>query len=362
MPRLDLSEIQIPTLVLDETRARKNLKFMAAKAAVQGIRFRPHFKTHQSSQVGEWFREEGVESITVSSLSMALYFADNGWRDILVAFPVNLREMETINNLAGRVRLGLLVETAEVAARLEKMLEVPVDIWIKVDTGMHRTGIDVKDVDTILSLVQTIRDFPKLRLRGLLTHAGQTYHAKSTEEIKALYTESCLNLLDLKRKLEKNGVVGLELSVGDTPGCWLSEDLGQVDEIRPGNFIFFDVMMMDFGVCTVEDIALAVACPVVALHPDRSEAVIYGGAVHLSKDVIEKDGKYIYGYAAIPHEDGWEFAGYENYVKAVSQEHGVVHLEKGIIKRLKVGDLLYILPVHSCLTASCLSNAYHIIP
>jgi D-serine deaminase-like pyridoxal phosphate-dependent protein len=364
MSTFDLSQIQTPTLVFDEGQARKNIKRMAAKAAAQHIRFRPHFKTHQSAQVGQWFRDEGVESITVSSLTMAQYFAENGWEDILVAFPVNLREMEAINALAGRVWLGLLVESCEVVDRLEKELQAPVGIWIKIDTGAQRTGIDAMDVEAVLALVNAINQCEKLNLRGLLTHAGQTYHAESTDEIKTMYAESCRSMLVLKRQLEEQGIAGLEVSVGDTPGCWLSEDLGEVDEMRPGNFVFFDAMMMDLGVCAPEDVALAVACPIVSLHPERGEVVIYGGAVHLSKDVIERDGMHIYGYAAFPQknrwekgqENGWSFAGRENYVRALSQEHGVVCLEKSHLDRLNVGNLLYILPAHSCLAVDALGE------
>jgi D-serine deaminase-like pyridoxal phosphate-dependent protein len=72
---LDTSTIATPTLLLDEGRARRNLDGMAARAARAGVRFRPHFKTHQSARIGEWFREAGVHSITVSSVRMAAYFA-----------------------------------------------------------------------------------------------------------------------------------------------------------------------------------------------------------------------------------------------------------------------------------------------
>lgn len=361
MMKFNPDQIEKPALVLDEVKARRNIRNMAEKTAAQGIRFRPHFKTHQSAQVGEWFREEGVKSITVSSLSMARYFAEHGWQDILVAFPANLREIRTINDLAKQVKLGLLVESSDVAEELDQSLKAPVDIWVKIDTGYHRTGIDCVNIEAILALIRKIKQSGNLNLRGLLTHAGQTYHADSPEEITALYTESCRALLDLKMKLEKAGIVNLALSVGDTPGCWLSEDLGEVDEIRPGNFIFFDAMMMDFGVCGADDIALAVACPVVALHPERNEAVIYGGAVHLSKDVIQKKYRSIYGYIAFSYENGWRISGLESYVKSLSQEHGVVYLSENDFERLEIGDLLYVIPVHSCLTASCLNNNYHII-
>jgi D-serine deaminase-like pyridoxal phosphate-dependent protein len=353
----NLQQIETPTLLVDEEKARKNLKHMAAKAAAEHIRFRPRFKTHQSAQIGEWFREEGITAITVSSLSMAAYFAEYGWNDILVAFPVNLREMAAIQRLAAEVHLGLLVESPEAVAALGEQLASPVDIWIKVDTGLHRAGLDVNDVEAVRRLTLDIQRFPNLNLRGLLTHAGQTYHAHSTGEIKELYAQSWQALVRLRDELYRLGMDELELSVGDTPGCWLSDSLGQVDEIRPGNFIFFDSMMADLGVCSVEEIAVAVACPVVALHPQRSEVVVYGGAIHLSKEaLVEEDGKLFYGYVAFLTGDSWQFTGRENKVIALSQEHGVLRMKPSDFSRLKIGDLVGILPVHSCLAVDCLKK------
>ena len=105
--------ISKPTMLLNAETTRRNIARMAQKARGAGIRFRPHFKTHQSAAIGEWFRAQGVTAITASSLEMAEYFANAGWDDITVAFPVNVREMDTINRLAQRIELNLLVEAPE---------------------------------------------------------------------------------------------------------------------------------------------------------------------------------------------------------------------------------------------------------
>ncbi len=77
---------------------------MAQKAKAHNLIFRPHFKTHQSAEIGNWFKDEGVNKITVSSVQMAEYFAESGWKDILIAFPVNIRETEQINRLASKIK------------------------------------------------------------------------------------------------------------------------------------------------------------------------------------------------------------------------------------------------------------------
>ena len=87
-----LNNITKPTLLLDKQKCLLNIRRMKHKANRNNVQFRPHFKTHQSIEIGEWFRQEGVLSISVSSLKTAKYFAGAGGDDITIVFPVNLRE------------------------------------------------------------------------------------------------------------------------------------------------------------------------------------------------------------------------------------------------------------------------------
>ena len=67
-----------PTFLIDEIKCKSNINFMAEKAASHNLIFRPHFKTHQSLEIGSWFKEIGVSKITVSSIEMASYFSVEG--------------------------------------------------------------------------------------------------------------------------------------------------------------------------------------------------------------------------------------------------------------------------------------------
>ena len=62
-------QVTEPTMVLNEEVCKSNIARMAAKAKAANVVFRPHFKTHQSREIGEWFRASGVDKITVSSLT-----------------------------------------------------------------------------------------------------------------------------------------------------------------------------------------------------------------------------------------------------------------------------------------------------
>lgn len=349
MPHPIYSSIQKPTLLINVEQAKANIAFMAHKARSQGVRFRPHFKTHQSAEIGEWFRAEGVNAITVSSVDMAIYFADNGWEDITLAFPVNRRQVEALYSLARRVKLGLLVESLESTQWLQTAA-LPADIWIKIDSGAHRTGIPWDQTQAVLALLEAGRS---LNLRGLLTHAGSTYGAADPA---AVYAESTSRMLNLRDQLQTLSGLRLQVSVGDTPGCTLSANLGPVDEIRPGNFVFYDAEQYAFGSCRAEQIAVAAACPIVALHPERETVVIYGGAIHLSKDYWTQNGHACYGLVTLPTAEGWSAPLPGAYVASLSQEHGILRIPAAQFQDFQIGGLVNILPAHSCLTAQALGR------
>src|SRR6056297_2265781 len=149
-------QIQRPTLVVNKNRAENNIRTMAEKASQSGVEFRPHFKTHQSAVVAEWFAASGVQHITVSSVRMALYFAAHGWKDITIAFPVNLREIDDINDLADKVNLNLLVLSEAVTEKLASRLKTQVGVWIKIDVGYGRTGIPWDRAKDVVQLAAQI--------------------------------------------------------------------------------------------------------------------------------------------------------------------------------------------------------------
>lgn len=352
------SQLSRPTLIVNTEITRRNINRMAEKAAAQGIVFRPHFKTHQSAQIGDFFRAAGVRSITVSSVDMASYFASQNWDDILIAFPVNVHQLAQINKLASRTHLGLLVESEEVVEKLSAEIHSPVDLWIKIDTGLHRTGIPSGDVEQVAGLIHKINAVPLFHFRGLLTHAGQTYRAVGKEQITQTYLRSVQELVILKDQLARRAISVEKISCGDTPGCTQSPDLGAVDEIRPGNFVFYDAQQLNIGACTFDQIAAAVACPVVSVHPDRSTVVLYGGAVHLSKDTFSQDGTVKYGLVALPNANGWSEPVAGAYVASLSQEHGVVVMPAETLRKIHPGDWLCIIPAHICLVVSMVNEYY----
>ncbi len=316
---------------------------MKERADSAGIIFRPHFKTHQSAQIGAWFREAGVEKITVSSVEMAQYFSQHGWYDITIAFPYNPLEASAIDLLARDIKLGILIESEGALAHAAKHLSSPIHYWIKIDVGTGRTGIDERHFEMLSKLRKSSNS--NHHCAGVLAHAGHTYQQLDMNSVRKIFEES-LRLLNAAREMIGGDIL---LSYGDTPTCSFLTDWTGVDEMRPGNFVFYDTMQYDFGSCSVENIAVCMVCPVVAIHQDRNEAVIYGGAVHFSKDFIDREeGKY--GILVKLTDNTWEKQPSGGLIR-LSQEHGIISGDPDYIRSLRIGDLVGILPIHSCLTA-----------
>lgn len=102
---------------------------------------------------------------------------------------------------------------------------------------------------------------------------------------------------------------------------------------------------------------VVVACPIVDKYPERGEVIIYGGAVHLSKEyILDKQGNKIFRRVVQLTKNGWTDTVSEVYLSGLSQEHGIIKAPKGFINSLKIGDLLGILPIHSCLTANLMKK------
>ena len=343
--------INKPVLLIDEGKCRANIQRMASLCAEKKMSFRPHFKTHQSLAVGKWFKEVGVSKIAVSSLSMADYFSKE-WNDILVAFPTNVLEDELINHLAQRIHLNILVESLETISLLADVVKFPLTIYVEIDTGYHRTGVYFDDYQVIDSILEVIKNADCLSFGGFITHSGHSYDCLGKEEVLSLHHLNKSRFLQVKSRYIAD-YPHLIISYGDTPTTSIADDFDGVDELRPGNFVCYDVTQVQIGSCDFNQIAVVLACPVVSIHKERGEIIIYGGSVHLSKDSLKwQDKGLIYGLLAEKTEEGWGEPIENALVYSLSQEHGKIKMNESELLKYNVWQIVYIYPVHSCLVIS----------
>lgn len=353
MKHIELSKITRPTIIVDIERLKSNIDRIYSKVTALNISFRPHFKTHQSKFIGNIFKEFGVDKITVSSLRMAEYFLQTNWRDILIAFPLNLRELDEILKLSSLINLSITVSDIFTLEYLDRLLTRPMKIFIEIDVDYHRSGIYYNDLLSIEKVIKVIKHSKHLKLIGILAHNGLTYSAKGREEVIDFHRTFLEKLVGLKNFFIKNGLPVI-ISVGDTPSVSICDEFPEVDELRPGNFVFYDVMQFHIGSCDINDISLCVVLPVVSINHKARKIICYGGSVSLSKEFIEIEGTKIFGLVVQIDETGWSKPFEDTFVSLLTQEHCVITTTDEVLRKYKPGDLIGILPIHSCLTADAM--------
>lgn len=336
---MTLDHLGTPALLLDVARLDRNLAAMQARADRLGVRLRPHAKTHKSAAVARRQVAAGARGLTVATLAEARYFADAGFDDLTWAFPFPLSLLDDARRLAERITLRVTLDHIETARRLGDT-GMPWRVWLKVDCGYHRAGIDPASEDA-LTLARFVGDHATMRLEGLITHSGHAYHARTVAERRTIAEAERRAAAGFRERLAADGFP-VEASVGSTPMMTAVEDLHGVQEARPGNYAFFDAMQVVIGSCADDDIAVSVLATVISAPAGLDHVVIDAGALALSKDTGCTDPPH---FGHVMREDGTPIRG--AVVRSVSQEHGLVTAD------LPVGMRVRVVPNHSCLTAAC---------
>lgn len=292
--------------------------------------------------------------ITVSTLAEAEAFADAGFRDITYAVPIapSPQKLARAAALASRIeRLGVLVDS-ELALRALEEFDFTFDVFLKVDCGYHRAGIDPASPDSV-RLARALATSERVRFQGLLTHAGHSYNARDVEEIRRIAAEESGSLTRFRALLAAEGLGEARRSIGSTPTLAIVDRFSECDEVRPGNYVFFDAFQATIGSCTLGDVAVSVLTTVVGSYPDRDSLIIDAGALALSKDLGPSHVNPQFGYGLVCDLD---LQPLPMQITALSQEHGKV-ATKSVVP---VGTRLRILPNHSCLTAA-MYDSYQVL-
>ena len=252
----------------------------------------------------------------------------------------------------GDVRLNLLTDDIETVRALDEAAGkagVQFDVFLKIDCGTHRVGVE-PHTDAAVDIPRAISDARNISFAGILTHAGHSYDVKTVEEIKAVARHERDVMVEHAAKLRGLGIEVPTVSIGSTPTMNHIDHLDGIDEIRPGNYIFFDNFQATLGSCTFEDTALTVLAAVI--HRDRThkKIVIDAGGIAMSKDRGPVGLDPSCGYGRVLDLEGSDTG---MRLTTLSQEHGVISdVDEAWLDRVRIGDRFRILANHSCMTAA----------
>ena len=205
---MTVNSLRTPAILIDRSRAFRNLDRMQQAAAARGVRLRPHAKTHKSPVVARWQIERGAIGICCAKLGEAEVFAD-GIADIRLPYPLNPINADRVLALLDRTHLSFIVDHPQVARQWSEAMtraRKQVDVLVKVDVGFHRCGIDPAAAAAV-AMIQEVASLPGLRFRGLLSHAGNAYHARSEDELCRMATDEAKAMRDLADRCRRAGLL-----------------------------------------------------------------------------------------------------------------------------------------------------------
>lgn len=363
MLKESIETLPTPCLALHQQRFDVNVTQLYDKCMALNTRIRPHLKTAKSIALAQRMVKPPMQGIAVSTLQEAEYFYEAGFTDILYAVTISPNKIERAISLMEKCpSLVLLIDNLSVFAHLEQAISgrnLQVNLMIEIDVDGHRAGLLPQEPE-LLTLAQKITASSHFTFSGLMTHAGESYACQTRAELKAHAMLEVDKMREAKRFLLKNGVICPALSIGSTPTANVYEELDDIDEVRAGVFVFYDLVMKNIGVCNIDDIALGVLATIISHKKSHNRVIIDAGGLALSKDRGTASQLIDYGYGLVVDPITWQ--PIDNLiVNQANQEHGVIDLQSSAqFSHFPIGAKVIVLPNHACMTAAAYSEYYAI--
>jgi D-serine deaminase-like pyridoxal phosphate-dependent protein len=334
-----IDELDTPSVVIDLDVLERNVARMAEGARASGVHLRPHAKTHKIPELARMQLEAGATGISLAKVGEAEVFADAGFEDIFLAYPVVGREKGLrLRALSDRTRVAIGADSVEGAASIGEVFRAAgrrIAVRLKVDCGYHRVGVAPERAAEVAG---RIAELPGVEFAGLFTHAGHAYLAPTRARVEEIARREGEVLVAAARAVRAAGLTCDAVSVGSTPTAPGAMSVAGVTECRPGNYVYHDASQVSLETCAVEDCAMTVVAAVVSV-PAADRAVLDCGSKTLSSDPLRPSGA---GH-------GW-ITGFASRIEKLSEEHGVVRVEPG--ETFRVGSRVRVLPNHACVVSN----------
>ncbi|NDV53774.1 MULTISPECIES: D-TA family PLP-dependent enzyme [unclassified Salipiger] len=329
-PGAPLSELLTPLPVIDEARMAANIARAQEFMDRLGRAFRPHIKTHKLPEVARAQLEAGAVGINCQKVTEAEVFAEAGFDDILITYNIlGAARLARLKALKARVaRLAVTADSFEVVAGLAATFcaDAPLTVLVECDTGGGRCGVQTPSAAA--ALAAEIAAAGGLRFGGLMT-----YPAPGGAAAVEGFVSSAKALLD-------NAGLGCPaVTVGGTPDFFAAGDIPSATEHRAGTYVYNDRAMVRAGHASLDECAMHILVTVVS-RPTPDRAVIDAGSKALTSDLL---GFQDHGMIV-------EYPGAR--ITGLSEEHGVVNLSGIAGEGPKVGEVLRVIPNHTCVVTN----------
>ena len=309
-------------------------------------RWRAHIKTAKLGYTVRLLLERGVRNLKCATTLELFVACRSGAEDVLLAYPVVGANATRVREIAGQfpnVRISILVESEEQARRWRG---TTIGIFLDINPGMNRTGIEQNDKEKAVRVVGAVREVG-LEFRGLHYYDGQYGGLKEPERTVAAHG-GYEHLLDLVREIQRGGISVPEVITAGTPTfpCSLTFDgfqrAGFVHRVSPGTIVYCDATSLAQLPAEYGYAPAALVLTRVVSHPHDDVVTCDAGHKTVSAD------------AGVPT---CLVVGRPEFIPLTpSEEHLPLRLSREA-RALRTGETLYLLPRHVCPTVNNFDSA-----
>ena len=207
-----------PSVLVYPERIEENIRRMITVAGSKD-RLRPHVKTHKLAEVVKLQVNFGILKFKCATLTEMEMVATNGGRDVLLAYPLfgpGITLFLDLNKRYPEVKFSVTVDSLWACKLLRDKAGregIPFNLFVDLDNGMHRTGIDPTQAE---ALIEYIQNHPMLSFDGLHVYDGHI-HQSAFDERKMQCDRDFMGVSRMLKELGAKGLEVGELACGGTP-------------------------------------------------------------------------------------------------------------------------------------------------
>jgi len=341
----DVGEVLTPALVVYPEIVDANIAATLRLLGGRAERWRPHLKTAKLSFTMRRLVHHGVTHFKCATSLELLTACEAGAGDVLVAYPVvgaNARRVREIAEQAPETRVSALVEAEEQIAAWEGGR---VGMFVDINPGMDRTGVDQRRCDAIVDLVRAMAGRGP-SFRGLHYYDGQPALG-DLERRESLAHQGYDRLLEIVGEIERAGFPVEEVVTAGTPALLPSlsyrgfRSASFTHRVSPGTIVYGDLTSLaQLPAAGFAPAALVVST--VVSRPAPGRVTCDAGHKTVSAD------------AGVPT---CAVAGRPELVPGrPSEEHLPIDVPPGS-RPPELGEALYLVPRHVCPTVNNFDHA-----
>ena len=341
----DLEHVITPALVLYPEIIASNVGRTLDLLDGNPDRWRAHIKTAKLAYTLRTLLDRGVRNFKCATTLELLTACESGANDFLVAYPIMGANAQRVREIADRFRHVRISVLAENEQHIRQWIGSPVGIFLDINPGMNRTGIEQCNHSEVVELIRAIRR-AKLEFRGLHYYDGQFGHEDEPQRTRAAHA-GYDRLMQLVTEVARNTLQVAELITAGTPTfpCSLSYEAFRgapfVHRISPGTIVYCDATSMAQLPAEYGYAPAAVVVTRVVSHPSRGMVTCDAGHKSVSAD------------AGVPT---CIVMGHpELRPLGPSEEHLPMQVSSGAVPAL--GEVLYLIPRHVCPTVNNFDTA-----